>query len=52
MKRLKLKKWVKVVLVGVVVAGIIAFANDYTNKSINECVEAGHSVNFCEKHLG
>ena len=52
MKRLKLKKWVKVVLVGIVVAGILVFNNNYTRSSVNECVEAGHSTNFCVKHLG
>lgn len=52
MKRLKLKKWVKVVFLGVVIVGIIIMANNYTNDAINECIENGHSANFCIKHLG
>lgn len=52
MKKLRLKKEVKEVLVfGLLIIGMVAliiFDNAYTNRSIEKCVEAGHSYAYCE----
>lgn len=46
-----MKKWVKISLWVLVIIGIVIIANEYTNKEINKCVEAGNDRNYCEKGL-
>lgn len=51
MKKLKLRMWVKVVFALVIVGGMFAFVNNHTDKAIDQCVNAGHSQNYCEAGL-
>lgn len=54
-KKLRLRKEVKEVLVwGLLFVGMVALMiwdNNYTNKAIDQCVEAGHSYSYCESGL-
>ena len=51
MKRMKLRMWVKVVLGVALMIGLIAFNNSYTNKTIEQCVNAGNDRTYCENGL-
>lgn len=51
MKKLHLKKWVKVVLVIVLLAIVVKYSTDYNRKQIVKCVEEGNTINFCKYHL-
>ena len=51
MKKLKLRMWVKVVLLVIFVGSLLAISNNHTNKAIDRCVNAGHSQNYCETGL-
>ena len=51
MKKLKLRGWVKVVLLIGVVLAVIILDNNQTNKDIQNCVNAGNSQYMCEKGL-
>lgn len=46
-KKLRLKKWVKIVIVISVLIGLIAGLNSYTENAINQCVTAGNKYDFC-----
>ncbi|MCQ2978236.1 MAG: hypothetical protein MJ245_00365 [Clostridia bacterium] len=48
---MKLRLWVKVVLVGLVFGGLIALDNKTYNDAVDQCVNAGHDVNYCESGL-
>lgn len=53
--KLKLRKEVKELLLGIVVILVIGFlwkiGTDYTNQQVENCVNAGHSEYYCESHL-
>ena len=51
MKKLRLRTWVKVVLLVIVLLGIFKFANDYTKKEVRNCIENGHSQSYWEYEL-
>ena len=51
MKRMKLRMWVKVVFALVIICGIIMIGKVQTDKAVNQCVNAGHSINYCETGL-
>lgn len=46
MKRLKLRNWVKILLVVLIIGGIVKHIN-YVNDSYNKCMEKNHNVNMC-----
>lgn len=52
-----LKKWVKVALNSmaliscvVVIVGLLNLDSNYNKSEINRCVNAGHTVSYCELH--
>ena len=52
--KMKLRNWVKVVLVIllVIVLGFIMKAlNNWNDKQINSCIDGGHSYNWCIREL-
>lgn len=48
---MKLKKWLKICLGVLVIIEIIVLANNYTNKSINDCIKSKNIRSYCEKGL-
>lgn len=51
MKKMKLRKEVKLTLIiGGILVLLIAMSK-YTDNSINDCVKAGHTQNYCEMGL-
>ena len=48
MKRLKLRSWVKAVIILVL---LITFYSICLNKAVNQCVSAGNSQEYCENGL-
>jgi hypothetical protein len=50
MKR-RLKLWVKVTLWVILMVGAICLLNNFNKKEVSHCIEAGNSVEFCEKGL-
>ena len=51
MKKYRLKKWVKVGLISVILLGM-AFANySLTDNAIEQCVNAGNTYNYCANGL-
>lgn len=51
MKKLKLKMWVKVVIVAIILIGILKVCDDFTKKEVRNCIEAGNSQSYCEYEL-
>ena len=52
MKKLKLRCWVKVALILILLVSIIMI-NDYvTKKDVDNCVSTGYTKNYCVYHLG
>ena len=49
--KLKLRMWVKVVFVLVIIGGIMMISKNHTDKAVDQCVNAGHSVNYCKTGL-
>lgn len=49
MKKLRLRGWVKVALVGVVVLTILS--NIHYESAVDKCVNAGNSQTYCENGL-
>ena len=55
MKRLRLKRWVKVVSVVIVLVGLVELGmmiKKSDDDFIKGCMEAGYSKQLCEKELG
>lgn len=48
---MKLRTWVKVGLIVIIMVSIISACNDYTNKAVNQCINAGHTRSYCESGL-
>lgn len=51
MKKLKLKGWVKVVIIALILVGIAKIGADMDKKHIEDCMEAGHSYQYCYEGL-
>lgn len=51
MKKLKLRMWVKVGLLLIVMGMLICFLENQENKAVSQCVNAGHSQTYCENGL-
>ena len=51
MKKLKLRTWVKVVIVAIILIGILKVCDDFTKKEVRNCIENGHSQSYCEYEL-
>ena len=47
MKRLKLRNWVKVLLVVLLVGSIVKYVS-YVNDSYNQCMAKNNNTNICE----
>lgn len=52
MKRLRLKGWVKVVIVIVFIGLLARCSYEENKKAISQCVENGNTFQFCKYHLG
>ena len=52
MKKLRMKRWVKITLVILVLIIMGRCASEYNRKQIISCVEGGNTLKFCEYHLG
>lgn len=52
MKKLRLKRWVKVVLAILALIILAKFSADVRNTGIAECIKNGNTQAFCEHHLG
>lgn len=54
-KKLRLKSWVKELILIILVAGVlfmaIKFISENTKEAIRDCVNTGHSQYYCEKGL-
>lgn len=44
---MKLRNWVKYLLLILIMAGIMIIANNHYNNAIRKCVNSGHSYNYC-----
>lgn len=51
MKKLRLRKGVKVGLIGMVVVSLFMFNNSQYNKAVEQCVNRGHEYNYCVEGL-
>lgn len=51
MKKLRLKKWVKVVMVVSAFTFLIVLYNNQYKNAVRQCVNAGNSQNYCESGL-
>lgn len=51
MKKLKLRKWVKVVIITLILLGVAILGNNLEKKAIDECVSAGNSYQHCVEGL-
>ena len=51
MKKMKLKKWVKVVLIILILIVIAILGNKLEKKAIDDCMKAGNSYQFCVEGL-
>lgn len=51
MKKLRLRGWVKSLLVVIITLTAIAWLNADTNRAIRSCTENGHTQTFCENSL-
>ena len=51
MKKLKLRTWVKVVIVAIILIGILKVCDDFTKKEVRNCIESGNSKSYCEYEL-
>lgn len=51
MKRLKLKNWIKVVIITLILIGVAKLGNNIQEKHIQQCVDAGNSYQFCVEGL-
>lgn len=49
--KLKLRTWVKVVIVVILLVGMFKLFNNFMESEINKCVEGGHSRSYCEYEL-
>lgn len=49
--KLKLRTWVKVVIVVILLVGMFKLFNNFMEDEINKCVEGGHSRSYCEYEL-
>ena len=48
MRKRKLKMWVKVVLVIIIIVGCFKCYANFCEKEINACVETGHNEEYCK----
>lgn len=46
-KRLRLKNWVKIVILIIVIIGLTVLLNIHTENAFNQCVNNGNSYDFC-----
>ena len=51
MKKLKLRRWVKVTLLGMVIISLFALNDLQYNKSVEKCVNNGNEYNYCAEGL-
>ena len=51
MKKRRLRKWVKVSLVAMILVCLLAINNVFTNNAIESCVNNGNSRTYCEAGL-
>ena len=51
MKKLKLRTWVKVVILIIILLGVVKLADNYTKKEVRNCIENGYSQSYCEYEL-
>jgi hypothetical protein len=49
-KRLKLKSWVKWLIVGLVLLGIVELFLIIDNKFVDNCTKAGYTKEYCIAH--
>lgn len=51
MKKMKLRVWVKVVILVIVLLGVFKLTDNYTKKEVRNCIESGNSQSYCEYEL-
>lgn len=51
MKKLRLRKWVKVVLIGMVALSLLIFNNKKYEEAVSKCISSGNEYNYCVEGL-